>query len=182
MLLLQRRRFIPAFLNLLVLFIANSECLAGDSIEQVGDALPIVLAASSLGMAAYLHDGEGAIQFSKSSALTIGITYALKYTVKEERPNGRDHSFPSFHTSFAFTAAEFLRKRYGWEYGLPAYAAASFVGYSRVESDNHYWHDVIAGAAIGVASSYFFTEPYQGVKVSLEGSGTYGGIRLSSSW
>ncbi len=182
MLLLQRRRFITAFLTLLTLFTTNSECLAKGSIEQVGDVFPLALAASSLGIAAYLNDGEGAIQFSKSSALTLGSTYALKYTVKEERPNGRDHSFPSFHTSFSFSSAEFLRRRYGWEYGLPAYVAASFVGYSRVESDNHYWHDVIAGAVIGFASSYFLTEPYQSVKVSLEGSGSYGGIRLSCSW
>ena len=182
MLLFQLRCFFSTFLVLLVLLITNSECLGDDRTEEIGDALVIVLAASSLGTAAYLHDGEGAIQFSKSSAITFGITNALKYTVQEERPNGGDHSFPSLHTSLSFSSAEFLRKRYGWGPGLPAYAIASLVGYSRVKSDNHYWHDVIAGAAIGVASSYFFTKPFEGVKVSLEGSENYGGIRLSSSW
>ncbi len=177
-----RRRFLPAFLILLLLFLSNSQCLAGDGVEQTGDILTVVLAASSLGMAAHLHDGEGAMQFAKSSALSLGATFALKYTVNEERPNGNGQSFPSGHTSISFASAEFLRKRYGWEYGLPAYAAASFVGYSRVESDNHYWHDVIAGAAIGFASSYFFAEPYHDVTVSLEGSETYGGIRLSRAW
>ncbi len=33
---------------------------------------------------------------------------------------------------------------------VPAYAAASFVAYSRVESREHYPHDVVAGAGIGI--------------------------------
>ena len=176
------RCFLPVFLILQFLLLTSSQGLAGDGIEQAGDTLTVALAASSLGMAAHRHDGEGAVQFAKSSALSLGATLALKYTVNEERPNGKEHSFPSGHTSLSFASAEFLRKRYGWEYGLPAYAAASFVGYSRVESDNHYWHDVIAGAAIGFASSYFFAEPFHKVTVSLEGSDTYGGIRLSRVW
>jgi len=32
---------------------------------------------------------------------------------------------PSGHTAISFSPAEFLRKRYGWEWGLPGYAAAS---------------------------------------------------------
>ena len=50
-----------------------------------------------------------------------------------------------------------MRERYGWGYGVPAYALASFVGYSRVESRQHYAPDVIAGAAIGILSSCLFT-------------------------
>lgn len=87
----------------------------------------------------------------------------------ERRPNGGNQSFPSGHTSISFSAAEFMRERYGWEYGLPAYAVASFVGYSRVESNQHYPRDVVAGAAIGILSSYIFTKPYHGYTVSLEG-------------
>ncbi|WP_207766086.1 phosphatase PAP2 family protein [Solimonas fluminis] len=83
-------------------------------------------------------------------------TYGLKYAVDAERPNGGPRSFPSGHTASAFMGAEFIRKEYGWGWGVPAYLTASWVGYSRVETENHYWRDVIAGALIGIASNHDF--------------------------
>lgn len=83
-------------------------------------------------------------------------TSALKYTVNETRPDGGSHSFPSGHTSLAFTGAEFIRKEYGWGWGTPAYLAAGFVGWSRVEARRHYTRDVLAGAAIGILANHDF--------------------------
>lgn len=83
-------------------------------------------------------------------------TYTLKYAVDAQRPTGGGQSFPSGHTASAFMGAEFIRKQYGLKWGIPAYATAAWVGYSRVESHNHYWRDVVAGALIGVASNYDF--------------------------
>jgi membrane-associated phospholipid phosphatase len=174
--------FVAAFIILLLFLASPADTLAVDNIELAGDILPFVLAATALGITAANPDGEGFLQYGKSATLSTGVTYALKYTVNEERPNGGDQSFPSVHTSFSFATAEFMRKRYGWGYGLPAYAAASFVGYSRVESDNHYWHDVIAGAAIGIASSYLFTESYQGVHLAAAAGQDFIGVRLSRNW
>jgi membrane-associated phospholipid phosphatase len=114
-------------------------------------------------------DWDGALQFGESAAVTLGATYGLKYAVNERRPNGGNESFPSAHSSISFSAAEFMRKRYGWEYGIPAYAAASFVAYSRVEAREHYPQDVIAGAGIGILSSYLFTKPYKRWDVSVQG-------------
>lgn len=95
-------------------------------------------------------------------ALALGrsfvITQGLKFAVDEKRPNGGSHSFPSGHTSFAFTGAEFIRKEYGWKWGIPAYLLAGYVGYSRVESNAHYTHDVLAGALIGILSNHDFGE------------------------
>lgn len=85
-------------------------------------------------------------------------TYALKYAINAKRPNGGGQSFPSGHTAAAFMGAEFIRKHYGDYWGAPAYVAASWVGYTRVESHNHYWRDVIAGAALGIASNYDFDD------------------------
>jgi len=85
-------------------------------------------------------------------------TYGLKYAIDAERPNGGGQSFPSGHTAAAFMGAEFIRKEYGWAWGAPAYAAASWVGYTRVESDNHYWRDVLGGAIIGVLANHDFGE------------------------
>ena len=52
--------------------------------------------------------------------------------------------------------AEFIRKHYGPWWGAPAFAAAGWVGYTRVQSHNHYWRDVIGGAVVGIASNYDF--------------------------
>jgi membrane-associated phospholipid phosphatase len=125
------------------------------------------------------RDWKGTLQLGESVALTEGVSLGLKYSVEETRPNGGKGSFPSLHTSISFCAAEFLRKRYGWECGIPAYAAASFVAYSRVEAREHYPHDVIAGAAIGIISSYIFTRPYKGWHVQAEAANGYYGIRFS---
>jgi membrane-associated phospholipid phosphatase len=159
-----------------------SPASAKDGIETAGDILQFVLPGTAAGLTLLHRDGEGALEFGESAALTLGVTYALKYTVDEKRPNGGNQSFPSGHTSISFSAAEFMRKRYGWEYGVPAYALASFVAYSRVESGQHHAHDVIAGAGIGILSSYIFTRPYDGWNVELEADGKYYGFRLSRTF
>jgi membrane-associated phospholipid phosphatase len=51
-----------------------------------------------------------------------------------------------------------------------------------VESDQHYAKDVIAGAAIGIVSSYIFTRPYLGVTVQPAVDAGYYGVRLSRTW
>ena len=56
-------------------------------------------------------------------------------------------------------AATFIQQRYGWQYGLPAYVAASYVGYTRVASDQHYLEDVLAGAAIGALAVGILLNP-----------------------
>src|SRR5689334_22097802 len=87
---------------------------AGDDIRSAGDVLQIVLPVTAAGLTVGYQDGEGALQFGESAALTLGVTYGLKYTVNERRPNGGSQSFPSAHSSISFSAAEFMRKRYGW--------------------------------------------------------------------
>jgi membrane-associated phospholipid phosphatase len=155
---------------------------ASGGIETAGEVFTFLLPATAAGLTVHFMDTEGMIQFGESAALTLGVSYGLKYTINETRPNGGDHSFPSNHTSISFASAEFMRKRYGWEYGIPAYIAATFVAYSRVESKQHYTQDVIAGAAIGIGSSYLFTKPFKGWQVSLDVDHEYYGIILSRTW
>jgi membrane-associated phospholipid phosphatase len=169
-------------LALLLCFAANTDMRASDTIRSAGDVLQFALPATAAGLTLGYQDGKGALQFGESAALTLGATYALKYAVDERRPNGGSQSFPSAHSSISFSSAEFMRKRYGWEYGVPAYAAASFVAYSRVEAREHYAHDVVAGAAIGIASSYIFTRPYKGWQVQADAGDRYYGICLSRAW
>ena len=65
---------------------------------------------------------------------TVGTAWALKHVVREQRPDHSDfQSFPSDTAALAFApGASFLWDRYGWQVGVPAYAAAGFVGWSRV--------------------------------------------------
>jgi len=167
---------------LFILFVCNVETRASSEIETAGDVLQYVLPSSAAALTLGHKDHWGALQLIGSTGATLGVTYGLKYTFNARRPNGGRQSFPSRHTSLSFSAAEFMRKRYGWEYGLPAYALASFVAYSRVESRNHYAHDVIAGAAIGILSSYIFTRPYKGWNIQAESGGRFYGVRLSRRW
>lgn len=169
-------------LGMLLCFAISVPVEASDGIEKTGEILTFLLPATAAGLTLRSMDTEGMLQLGESAALALGVSYGLKYTVDETRPNGKDHSFPSNHASIAFASAEFMRKRYGWEYGMPAYIAATFVAYSRVESKQHYAHDVIAGAAIGILSSYFFTQPYKNLQVSLDIDHEYYGIMLSYTW
>lgn len=66
--------------------------------------------------------------------------------------------------------------------GIPAYAAATFVAYSRVKSQKHHLYDVIAGGGIGFLSSYLFTTPYKGWNIKAESDGIYYGLKLSRIW
>ncbi len=158
---------------------ASVRLQAKDGVETAGDILQFVLPAAAAGLTLEQRDWRGSLEFGESAALTLGVTYGLKYTVSERRPNGGSQSFPSGHTSISFSAAEFMRKRYGLEFGVPAYALASFVAYSRVESGEHHPHDVVAGAAIGIISSYIFTKPYKGWQIEFDADGKWYGIKFS---
>lgn len=163
-------------------FLCCGEGFASDGLALAGDVLQFALPAGAGGMTLGLRDWPGSLQLVESEGLTLATTYALKYGLDTRRPNGGSLSFPSGHASVSFSAAEFLRKRYGWEAGVPAYAAASFVAYTRVESREHFYYDVVGGAAIGILSSYIFTRPYHGWEIKGEASSGLHGLFLSRSW
>jgi membrane-associated phospholipid phosphatase len=61
------------------------------------------------------------------------------------------NSFPSGHTTSAFSAAvvlAYLATKKGW--GIPALLIAILIGYSRMYLTEHFFEDVIGGSAIGV--------------------------------
>ena len=54
---------------------------------------------------------------------------------------------------------------------------------SRVEAKKHYVHDVLAGAALGSVTSFYFTEPYgKGVTVLPVADGDYYGVVVDKNW
>jgi membrane-associated phospholipid phosphatase len=92
----------------------------------------------------------------------------LKYTVGRSRPNqtGQDSdvfqpfsgeaSFPSGHTTQAFTVASVLAFSFDDQpvVGCVAFAVATGVGLSRINADRHYASDVMGGAILGTWVGY----------------------------
>lgn len=138
----------------------NSYCQES-TIEKIGDVTQLAVPISAGLTSLIIKDKKGTYQFIKSYATTIAITYALKYTINKKRPNGGNYAFPSGHTSSAFAGAAFIQKRYGWKYGIPAYALATFTGYSRVYAKKHDYWDILGGAIVGIGSAYLFTNKYK---------------------
>jgi hypothetical protein len=103
-----------------------------------------------------------ALDAASASIIASGlILYPIKYTVGRARPgsnlgayhfspfSGSD-SFPSGHTTEAFTLATVIAEHYHsiW-IDLGCYGIASAVGYARLDLNYHWASDVLAGAAIG---------------------------------
>ncbi len=151
-------------LILIVIFCIGLQNLSAQksSIETAGDIGLFVMPAAALSATLLNGDTEGTWQFTKGFLLNQAITYGLKIGINKRRPyNNGDNAFPSGHTSTTFQAASFIHKRYGFEYSIPAYAVAGFTAFSRIDAQKHDGWDILAGAIIGIGSTYLFTTEYQ---------------------
>lgn len=80
----------------------------------------------------------------------------LKRTTNITRPDGGEHSFPSGHSSIAFTGATALYLDFKDQNKLLAYSGYGFstaTGVLRITSNKHWLSDVLVGAGIGIASA-----------------------------
>src|SRR5262252_7361713 len=109
------RIWLVTIFSTIILVLTSPEGQASDGIELAGDVLQYLIPAGAGGLTLGLRDWQGTLQLGESEGVTLGVTYALKYGLDTRRPNGGSYSFPSGHASVSFSAAEFLRKRYGWE-------------------------------------------------------------------
>jgi membrane-associated phospholipid phosphatase len=109
---------------------------------------------------------KDALYMAGAFVLSTLITQASKQVVKRERPfdkysfivkrsDGGGYSFPSGHTSAAFTTATSLSLYFPkWYVIIPAYLWAGSVGYARLYQGVHYPTDVLAGAVVGAGSAW----------------------------
>lgn len=133
--------------------------------ESAGTGVAIALPLVAGGITLLKHDRQGSLELAVTTALTVGTAYGLKHLIHECRPFAKPcgpgssnwDSFPSDTSALAFAPAQFLWQRYGWEYGVPAYAAAGFVGWSRVDAKKHNWGDVAASAGISLLYNELLT-------------------------
>lgn len=152
------------------------------TIENIGNLAQHAPTLTSLIVVLAKKDKKGFWQLTKSYGTTLALTYILKYSINKPRPDGATdgHAFPSGHTAGAFSGASFLQRRYGYKFGIPAYAVAGFVAYSRLEGlhDRHDGWDILAGAVVGIGSTYLFTTPYEKEHYELSFNGTGGDFML----
>ena len=141
-----------------------------------------LLIAAALGVPAIQGDWRGDLEAGGSLLLATGISYGLKRSFAEERPDhsGR-RSFPSGHSADAFAAAATLENRYGWKAGLPAFALAGFVATARVQARKHHWYDSVAGAVIGTGSGFLLTSRHDShVRLTPWGDTSGGGVAVTA--
>ncbi len=138
---------------------------AGSAPVQIG----IAGAVYGLGLA-FHSDGAAEVGSAlvETQIVQSAITVGLKYAVDRTRPNGGHHSFPSGHTSTTFATADIVLQRFGWRAGVAAYAAAAYVGASRVADRDHYPSDVVFGAAVGIASARTFRGSFGRAAVAVQ--------------
>ena len=149
----------------LLLFSSNAQT---SNIEKSGDILEIVLPVTAFASTFIWKDQQKApMQFIKTMGTSFVITHTIKRLINKQRPNGGNYSFPSGHTSAAFTGAAFIERRYGLKAGIPTYLLASYVGWTRIESNYHDEWDVLGGAIIGIGSAYLFTKPFKNTKLAI---------------
>jgi membrane-associated phospholipid phosphatase len=97
---------------------------------------------------------------------SMALSTLLKYTINRSRPYKKysdienltsdfTPSFPSGHTTSAFSTATTLSLMYPkWYVIIPSYTWASAVAYSRLHMGMHYPLDILGGIIIGVGTSY----------------------------
>jgi membrane-associated phospholipid phosphatase len=143
----------------LVLVVTVVRPAAADAVETSGDVLRWAIPATAGAIAWRRGDDEGLRQYAVAFAGTAVSTLALKELIDKERPNGDSKAFPSGHAATSFAGATFLHRRYGWRGALPAYALSAYVGWTRLDADEHEIEDVLGGAALAAAWTWWLVDP-----------------------
>lgn len=139
------------------------------TISNITSPVGIAVPASTMIVGLITHNTslkKKALYLTETYVANSLITYALKKTFNRSRPYvtnpslvpleyEKSYSFPSGHTSEAFSMATSLSLSFPkWYVIAPAFTFASLVGYSRMYLGVHYPSDVIAGALVGSGTAW----------------------------
>lgn len=105
------------------------------------------------------HKRETGLLAGEAAIDSLGVVYALKYSLGRERPLLDDYqgkffsggdSFPSEHAALAWSIATVVAHEYpGVLSQVLAYGAASAISAARIDAKQHFPSDVLIGAGIG---------------------------------
>jgi len=102
---------------------------------------------------------QSGIAHLEAAVVSTAIVFGMKYTIARPRPNnGAKESFPSGHSSMAFSTAGNLWGMHGPLAGIPAVGMGVLTAASRLAVSMHYLSDVIAGATLGFVTGYAFSQ------------------------
>ena len=136
-----------------------------NSVSPVSIAAPLLVFGTGLIEKDKTIQQKGLVMCASFLTATI-ISTSLKHAINRTRPfvtypdiqkvtSGGSPSFPSGHTSDAFSTATSLSLAFPkWYVIAPSYIYASAVGYSRMHLGVHYPSDVLAGAIVGAGSAF----------------------------
>ena len=137
-----------------------------NSTTKIAFGVPVIM-----GVAALIEKDDDLLKNAIYVGVSIGvggvITQAMKYSFNRPRPITQSYpnfiayegetglSFPSGHTSLAFSTATALCLKYPkWYVIVPSALWAGSVGYSRMNLGVHYPSDVLVGAIVGAGSAF----------------------------
>ena len=106
-----------------------------------------------------IHIGSDLI---RAQLLNGVLTRGIKIVSSRDRPSGGPNSMPSGHTSATFASAAVLQDHFGWKVGVPSFAVAGFVGWTRIRDQHHWLTDVLVGASIGIAAGHTVATGHRG--------------------
>ncbi|SDL11791.1 lipid A 1-phosphatase [Sphingobacterium mizutaii] len=127
-----------------------------DNYTQYAPAL-LVYGLNATGIKGKHNLRDRTIIYLTSQMFNAAMVLPLKHIIHEERPDGSNNlSFPSGHTSTAFSSAQFMFREYKdsniW-LGISGYSFALFTGVYRTINNRHWVGDVVAGAGFGILST-----------------------------
>ena len=155
------QRSITTLLLALSLLVPGRATLAADAMS--GHIVMALLPLSGITAAYLQNDQEGKKQWLRNIGANQIIISIARIGFNEaeigQRPEGGGYGFPSGHVAVAGAGASYWQERYGWEYGIPAWLAAGYVAWVRVDQNNHHWRDVIASGVISYGIGKLFITP-----------------------
>ena len=172
-----------------------------DSADDASDDMRVAMGLTTLVSALSTPGGTGSAEWAGAKSrgllveasavvLTASVTDGLKDLTKRDRPSEkRDNSFPSAHSSAAFSFAALTSRNVDAMNLSPvtkkvmrysANTVAGLTAWARVEAEKHYPTDVLVGAALGHFISAVIHDSMMGldtpVQVGVELDGKNGGM------
>lgn len=154
------------------------------SLETSGKLVAYAMPISAAAVTIYKKDWDGLLQLTVVTGLTYGTAYGLKQLVKSCRPYAKPcvhggpgwDSFPSTTSALSSAPSSFLWRRYGWEWGLPAFIISKYPSYALQHSHKNKLVDSLATMGISWGYNYLLTTRYHKPAYNYPERGFYSGV------